>query len=707
MAIDVSDEVEWHWLLKVVTKDESTTRRYADSDLPMSDGFVWEGFLSDFQPVVFDERLASVEDSREVFSDMEVVFDDPEAEVYNTVIGDGWAGGTVTISVGQGLDLADYVDFPTSVVQYPGMLRRTIDKTVVRIQDKRRADATTVPPRIYSVAAFDAIDTLQADAVATATIEVSDASQFKVGDIILIAGDPGPLVRSNTAQVGGGAAQIKLDAGASGANGFYNGMHIHITAGSGVDEEKDIVGYAGASKFADVDSTWLVHPDATSTFEIHTHVGWLITAVDTGTNELILDDAVTFDEDDEIAWQNHCALETKSIGKSVPIGTGDWLTTAGNGEMLPAVCIDTNVPRFKVFEHAMPDGKLAAGNDGKAVKTTASGDTDVTADLVNIDYNRATFELGTVPYDPATDTIYVNCQGRTVDGTKDTAVIADIPSQWEDFLINYMGQVDADIDQAALTAWKAAVTDLGRRFINTPESSDTAIGAWMFDAFSDLDFRGTKYFPIFRSLEVDPDAPVFDLEDIVDDGTDDDPSPLFEIDTDPDLYLNRATVEYRWDPRNGVFAGSGQVDDDSQQKLTGLVRSRPLTFVTIYVLSEAQDRASRELLAFGGQDIQVVRTTLTQRGVSLLNLASNMVLTFDVLDSQQLIIRGMGRDAPGMVNEVTAWNVSTIGIGHWTATGANDFSTSSQQEKQFQGYYTNALGEASAGDPTTKLSKWL
>ncbi len=79
-------------------------------------------------------------------------------------------------------------------------------------------------------------------------------------------------VRSNTAQAGG-ASTITLDAGASAVDGFYNGMIIRITSGTGFSQIREIIDYVGATKVATVNwpwtaEAWGVEPNATSVFRI-------------------------------------------------------------------------------------------------------------------------------------------------------------------------------------------------------------------------------------------------------------------------------------------------------------------------------------------------------------------------------------------------------------------------------------------------------
>lgn len=75
--------------------------------------------------------------------------------------------------------------------------------------------------------------------------------------------------RTGTAQAGF-VESITLDAGASVTDGFYNGMVIRITSGTGANQIGEIIAYNGTTKVAEVSKAWAVQPDATSVFRIST-----------------------------------------------------------------------------------------------------------------------------------------------------------------------------------------------------------------------------------------------------------------------------------------------------------------------------------------------------------------------------------------------------------------------------------------------------
>jgi hypothetical protein len=66
----------------------------------------------------------------------------------------------------------------------------------------------------------------------------------------------------------GAANTITLAAGASSVDGFYNGMPIAITGGTGSGQNAVITGYVGSTRVATVARAWTTPPNATSTYSI-------------------------------------------------------------------------------------------------------------------------------------------------------------------------------------------------------------------------------------------------------------------------------------------------------------------------------------------------------------------------------------------------------------------------------------------------------
>lgn len=96
---------------------------------------------------------------------------------------------------------------------------------------------------------------------------------------------------TGTAQAGGSTTSIKLAAGASAVDDFYNGMPISITSGTGNGQSGYIVDYDGTSKIATVVSSAWVAPDATSQYSIGANVAYhrISSAFESGTLQMDVD----------------------------------------------------------------------------------------------------------------------------------------------------------------------------------------------------------------------------------------------------------------------------------------------------------------------------------------------------------------------------------------------------------------------------------
>lgn len=73
---------------------------------------------------------------------------------------------------------------------------------------------------------------------------------------------------TGTAVTGSTVSTIKLAAAASAVTGFYVGMPVTITAGTGSGQTRYIVAYDGSNKTAVVELAWVTTPDATSQYSI-------------------------------------------------------------------------------------------------------------------------------------------------------------------------------------------------------------------------------------------------------------------------------------------------------------------------------------------------------------------------------------------------------------------------------------------------------
>jgi hypothetical protein len=74
------------------------------------------------------------------------------------------------------------------------------------------------------------------------------------------------FVREGLAQAGGGAAEIKLDSGASATDNWYNTLVCDLVSGTGAGQSRVGIAYNGTTKILTVDAAWNQNPDGTTRF---------------------------------------------------------------------------------------------------------------------------------------------------------------------------------------------------------------------------------------------------------------------------------------------------------------------------------------------------------------------------------------------------------------------------------------------------------
>lgn len=118
------------------------------------------------------------------------------------------------------------------------------------------------------------IDTANTSIIGTDTSDYAGqgiALADVVGNIeVLVNGvqfyDNGSIVRYSATAQSGSSTTIQLASGASAVNGFYQGLWVRITSGTGVGQKRQVVSYSGTSKTCVV-AAWGTAPDNTSVYE--------------------------------------------------------------------------------------------------------------------------------------------------------------------------------------------------------------------------------------------------------------------------------------------------------------------------------------------------------------------------------------------------------------------------------------------------------
>jgi hypothetical protein len=122
---------------------------------------------------------------------------------------------------------------------------------------------TQIPAAIYAKVAFD-VELAGSGTAATPCAYGPLLRACALSETILAS----PVTGTATA---GAASAITLTA-TSAVDGFYQGMLVTLTGGTGSGQTRGIVNYVGSTKVATTDVAWTTPPDATSTYSIGANV---------------------------------------------------------------------------------------------------------------------------------------------------------------------------------------------------------------------------------------------------------------------------------------------------------------------------------------------------------------------------------------------------------------------------------------------------
>ncbi len=184
-------------------------------------------------------------------------------------------GSSTTIKLASSASSVDdfYNDAPIRITAGPGL------------NDVRRITDYVGSTRIATVdSAFSATPTASSTyAIGIYAMLIVEASKITALSARLDSGDIAQAIDlteakvsrietpvTGTAQSGSTSTTIKLAAGASSVDDFYNDSSITLTGGTGSTDRpvRRITDYVGSTRVATVDSAWPVTPDATTTYSI-------------------------------------------------------------------------------------------------------------------------------------------------------------------------------------------------------------------------------------------------------------------------------------------------------------------------------------------------------------------------------------------------------------------------------------------------------
>ena len=390
-------------------------------------------------------------------------------------------------------------------------------------------------------------------------------------------------------------------------------------------------------------------------------------------------------------------VELKSKNLPIPLIYGDWRTSAGGGEKVPCYCINTTNRTFKIASHAIKEIQAVYKNG-------------VAATLTSTDLANAEFVMSD-SYDQLTDIVTANIQGATHNGTSGGNLLESLPDIVEDILTTHLSVASGNIDSTAFSTWE---TNLGtvkaRRHISTEASSNTLITDALIEGFADLIIVDGKYTPRYRI------AGLTDLDSYRDydmmarrDGV-----KQFSVSRDPErITLNQVVADYRYDPSETKFAGRFDLDDDAAIALGGTTRRRRMRYEWLYLDTDAEVRAERELYTFAAElemlNVGIGPRSLTKVPTDQFRLTYNKYTDASGFGNP-FMIRDISIDFNQMRSTIRAWNVLTLSPGRWTASTAPTWLSSNLTQREEHGFWTDNNGYADPSgtpDETSKRSKWF
>jgi hypothetical protein len=392
--------------------------------------------------------------------------------------------------------------------------------------------------------------------------------------------------------------------------------------------------------------------------------------------------------------------ESKAVFKSIPYVYGDWRTTAGDGETVPAYQIDHTEGtggRFKVSDLNL---KLieAVYINGASASFTAS-----TSDL-----NGGEFVLDEA-YVTATDIVTVNCLGATDDRTTTGVLLETLPDLTDDILQNLLGVASGNIDSASLATWKMSLssTERGRRWLGTEKSSNTILAELADEGFVDivLDEDGQYTFP-FRIATSPTSTTVLREADLV-------PTSgggrHFKVLRDPEkTYANEVVADYAWHPTYDAaglisesHGGAAETSDSDSITNVGQRYRRRLKLNWIYQAAGAADRAERELRAFMNEleflEIAAGPRALTLKPADQFQLIYRKYEILSTLGTS-FMVRQITPDFRTMQARILAWNLDDLTPKRYQADASPAWPGATAYDQTVMGFYADAAGEAVPGN---------
>jgi len=130
---------------------------------------------------------------------------------------------------------------------------------------------------MYSISTADILKFVTSSYIPVKTLTSDDSSaqwdvqvaanNASIESFRLVSGGSNYRYNTGTAQAGS-TSTITLSTGASATNGYYNGMSVYISSGTGNGQLRTILNYNGTTKVASVTSNFSTAPDGTSVYVV-------------------------------------------------------------------------------------------------------------------------------------------------------------------------------------------------------------------------------------------------------------------------------------------------------------------------------------------------------------------------------------------------------------------------------------------------------
>lgn len=379
----------------------------------------------------------------------------------------------------------------------------------------------------------------------------------------------------------------------------------------------------------------------------------------------------------------------------IPLVYGDWQTTAGGGEQLPAYQIDSTAGtggKFKIASHAL-----------KSIQKVWKDASDITSNC-SLDAANGEFTITTGTY-TAANTVTVNVQGATHNGATGGTLLQSLPDILEDIFKTHMGVSSGNIDSTAFAAWESELgtNDYGRRWIGADISSDDLIRDCLLEGFADITIEAGAYKPVYRVVDTGSISTSWQSANIRErtDGSKD-----FSVQRDPErIFTNDVVADYRYAPTAASYKVTYSKQNAASISSLGTTKRRRMAFNWLYITAGAETRTNREAFLFSTEP-EVPTIGLDPEALTK-GPTDQFLLTHSKFVATPMQIRTINLDLLAKKATATCWNMNRLAPGHWSGSSAPVWGSATALQKIDQGFWTDSNGRADASDADSTGSVWF